>query len=152
MKDKSIIIRVSRTFELEKAVCNHGFFMMAPNRWNPSSKTLVRPLRLPDQKSVTVSINLLCETFLQITVLDYVHHDISPSDHEAISVCVRTPLSMILDFYLFFISYIKSLCVCLYEGSSEENVKVVLRRRGTSQKIPDFTLRCSRKRVWLSIF
>ncbi|BBH02580.1 hypothetical protein Prudu_013196 [Prunus dulcis] len=45
------------SFNLEKAVCNHGFFMMAPNRWIPSSKTLQRPLRLADSTTcVTVSI------------------------------------------------------------------------------------------------
>ncbi|KAH7867195.1 hypothetical protein Vadar_030301 [Vaccinium darrowii] len=34
------------TFDLEKAVCSHGLFMMAPNYWDPPSKTLQRPLRL----------------------------------------------------------------------------------------------------------
>ncbi|XP_073269751.1 uncharacterized protein [Primulina huaijiensis] len=34
------------TFNLEKAVCSHGLFMMAPNHWDPRSKTLQRPLRL----------------------------------------------------------------------------------------------------------
>ncbi|XP_042501053.1 uncharacterized protein LOC122078917 [Macadamia integrifolia] len=36
------------TFYLEKAVCSHGLFMMAPNRWDPSTKTLQRPLLLAD--------------------------------------------------------------------------------------------------------
>ncbi|KAI3763424.1 hypothetical protein L1987_53883 [Smallanthus sonchifolius] len=64
-------IEVSSTFELEKAVCNHGFFMMAPNRWIPSTKTLVRPLRLPDNnKSVTVSISQSCPTFISVSILD----------------------------------------------------------------------------------
>ncbi|KAJ4956250.1 hypothetical protein NE237_013033 [Protea cynaroides] len=36
------------TFDLEKAVCSHGLFMMAPNQWDPSTKTLQRPLRLSD--------------------------------------------------------------------------------------------------------
>ncbi|PON34375.1 DNA glycosylase [Parasponia andersonii] len=46
------------SFNMEKAVCNHGFFMMAPNRWSPSAKTLQRPLRLADgASSVTVSIS-----------------------------------------------------------------------------------------------
>lgn len=48
---------VCKGFELEKAVCNHGFFMMAPNTWDPSTKTLVRPLRLSDNASCTVSIS-----------------------------------------------------------------------------------------------
>ncbi|KAL2341484.1 hypothetical protein Fmac_009424 [Flemingia macrophylla] len=31
-------------FQLEEAVCSNGFFMMAPNRWDPLSKTLTRPI------------------------------------------------------------------------------------------------------------
>uniref|UniRef100_A0A7N2QY19 Uncharacterized protein n=1 Tax=Quercus lobata TaxID=97700 RepID=A0A7N2QY19_QUELO len=45
------------TFNLEDAVCNHGFFMMAPNSWIPSTKTLQRPLRLANSTSVMVSIS-----------------------------------------------------------------------------------------------
>ena len=46
------------TFNMEKAVCNHGFFMMAPNSWDPSTKTLQRPLRLANgTASVNVSIS-----------------------------------------------------------------------------------------------
>ncbi|XP_062095565.1 uncharacterized protein LOC133801388 isoform X2 [Humulus lupulus] len=33
-------------FDLVRVVCSHGLFMMAPNRWDPISKTLLRPLRL----------------------------------------------------------------------------------------------------------
>ena len=36
----------AETFRLEKAVCSHGLFMMAPNYWDPFSNTLTRPLRL----------------------------------------------------------------------------------------------------------
>lgn len=36
----------TETFELEKVVCSHGFFMMTPNIWDPLSKSLLRPLRL----------------------------------------------------------------------------------------------------------
>ncbi|KAL8139958.1 hypothetical protein V2J09_005979 [Rumex salicifolius] len=34
------------SFSLEKAVCSHGLFMMAPNYWDPLSSSLLRPLRL----------------------------------------------------------------------------------------------------------
>ncbi|KAK2993635.1 hypothetical protein RJ640_019275 [Escallonia rubra] len=47
-------------FDLEKAVCSHGLFMMAPNHWDPLSKTLQRPLRLDyrnDSSSLTVRIS-----------------------------------------------------------------------------------------------
>ncbi|KAF8019238.1 hypothetical protein BT93_G0041 [Corymbia citriodora subsp. variegata] len=37
----------AETFRLEKAVCSHGLFMMSPNRWDPLSLSLSRPLRLP---------------------------------------------------------------------------------------------------------
>ncbi|MQL77255.1 hypothetical protein Taro_009662 [Colocasia esculenta] len=33
-------------FDLEKAVCSHGLFMMAPNQWDPATRTFRRPLRL----------------------------------------------------------------------------------------------------------
>ena len=36
----------AETFRLEKAVCKHGLFMMAPNHWDPLSNTLTRPFRL----------------------------------------------------------------------------------------------------------
>ncbi|KAG2666936.1 hypothetical protein I3760_15G088900 [Carya illinoinensis] len=46
------------TFNLEKAVCNHGCFMMAPNSWIPSTQILQRPLRLSNfSTSVVVSIS-----------------------------------------------------------------------------------------------
>ncbi|XP_042513966.1 uncharacterized protein LOC122088711 [Macadamia integrifolia] len=46
------------SFNLEKAVCNHGFFMMTPNQWIPSIKTLQRPLYLADSTtSVVVQIS-----------------------------------------------------------------------------------------------
>lgn len=46
-----------RNFDMEKAVCNHGFFMMAPNVWDPKSKSLTRPLTLSNSTSVSVTIS-----------------------------------------------------------------------------------------------
>lgn len=43
-KEEVMMIRVSKGFNLERAVCNHGFFMMPPNKWIPSQKSLLRPL------------------------------------------------------------------------------------------------------------
>ncbi|KAL0348172.1 UNVERIFIED_CONTAM: hypothetical protein Sangu_1045000 [Sesamum angustifolium] len=46
-------------FSLEKAVCSHGLFMMAPNRWDPHSKTLRRPLRLnPDGDETSLMVHI----------------------------------------------------------------------------------------------
>lgn len=81
------------TFNLEKAVCNHGFFMMAPNRWVPSSKTLERPLRLADSATcVTVSIqHPPNHTSLLIQVYDHIHN-LSFADKDAILQQVRRML------------------------------------------------------------
>ncbi|KAJ0254168.1 hypothetical protein HA466_0107090 [Hirschfeldia incana] len=42
---------------MEKAVCNHGFFMMAPNVWDPKYKSLTRPLTLSNSSSASVTIS-----------------------------------------------------------------------------------------------
>ena len=74
------------TFNLEKAVCNHGFFMMAPNTWNPSTKSLERPLRLEDSvTSVDVSISHpIDENYLLIRV--YGTRILSLADQNTIKV------------------------------------------------------------------
>ncbi|PUZ73264.1 hypothetical protein GQ55_2G460300 [Panicum hallii var. hallii] len=41
-------------FDLAAAVCSHGLFMMAPNRWDPTARALVRPLRLASDRSVSL--------------------------------------------------------------------------------------------------
>ncbi|CAN4123490.1 unnamed protein product [Withania somnifera] len=46
-------------FNLQKAVCNHGFFMMAPNHWEPSNKSFSRPLRLAD--SITSAMTCISQ-------------------------------------------------------------------------------------------
>ncbi|XP_052476678.1 uncharacterized protein LOC105798029 isoform X2 [Gossypium raimondii] len=72
----------SGRFDMEKAVCNHGFFMMSPNLWIPSTKSLRRPLRLADStRSVPVTISHpLHHPFLLIQV----HHSPISSADEAV--------------------------------------------------------------------
>jgi hypothetical protein len=41
-------------FDLAAAVCSHGLFMMAPNRWDPAARALVRPLRLASDRTVSL--------------------------------------------------------------------------------------------------
>ncbi|PWA78712.1 DNA glycosylase [Artemisia annua] len=62
-------------FNLEKAVCSHGFFMTAPNQWDPLLKTFKRPLRLLDdvvsESSVLVEISQPLECcYLVVRVFD----------------------------------------------------------------------------------
>ncbi|KAL6657444.1 hypothetical protein ACP70R_005224 [Stipagrostis hirtigluma subsp. patula] len=41
-------------FDLAAAVCSHGLFMMAPNRWDPATRALSRPLRLASDRSASL--------------------------------------------------------------------------------------------------
>ncbi|KAK8641761.1 hypothetical protein V6N13_011135 [Hibiscus sabdariffa] len=38
--------KAAEGFDLEKAICSHGLFMLAPNHWDPISRSFSRPLRL----------------------------------------------------------------------------------------------------------
>ncbi|KAF5200348.1 hypothetical protein FRX31_010065 [Thalictrum thalictroides] len=48
----------SSTFNLEKAVCSHGFFMMAPNNWDSSTKVLRRPFRLSSNSRTIILVHI----------------------------------------------------------------------------------------------
>ncbi|KAM7473100.1 hypothetical protein LguiB_020343 [Lonicera macranthoides] len=78
--------------KLEEAVCNHGFFMMAPNDWNPLTKTLPRPLRLDDSSTsaiVSVSHDGANPNSLRVCIHPIHHHrPISSSDCQAVLVPV----------------------------------------------------------------
>ncbi|KAK4803806.1 hypothetical protein SAY86_003623 [Trapa natans] len=65
----------AETFSLEKAVCSHGLFMMAPNRWDSVTRTFSRPLRLSNdldgegEPSSSVMVRISHDSsFLQIRV------------------------------------------------------------------------------------
>ncbi|XP_019179067.1 PREDICTED: uncharacterized protein LOC109174250 [Ipomoea nil] len=78
----------SNRFQLEKAVCNHGFFMMAPNHWDTLTKTFTRPLRLTTSLSLIVSVSQP-PTQNQHLLLK-IHHAtlLSPQDQHAIKAQV----------------------------------------------------------------
>ncbi len=40
----TLSIKVPRGFDLPKAVCSYGYFILAPNRWDRATRTLHRPL------------------------------------------------------------------------------------------------------------
>ncbi|KAK9160391.1 hypothetical protein Syun_006732 [Stephania yunnanensis] len=62
----------SSSFDFEKVVCSHGFFMMAPNLWDPINRILRRPLRLLSDPTtiVTVQISHHDPSSLLVQVLD----------------------------------------------------------------------------------
>ncbi|GMI95170.1 hypothetical protein HRI_003186300 [Hibiscus trionum] len=82
MELKLALGECSSSFDMEKAVCNHGFFMMSPNIWIPSTRSLRRPLRLADsRRSVSVTISHPPDyPFLVIQVQD----SLSSADEAAI--------------------------------------------------------------------
>ncbi|XP_059623191.1 uncharacterized protein LOC132266353 [Cornus florida] len=81
------------SFNLENAVCNHGFFMMAPNRWIPSKKTLERPLRLANSiTSLTVSIQQPHHHHHYLLVRVHGVHHLSSQDQQAILIQVARML------------------------------------------------------------
>jgi 3-methyladenine DNA glycosylase/8-oxoguanine DNA glycosylase len=52
-----LTLPVPRGFRLHKAVCSYGYFLLAPNRWLPDQRVLVRPLALADGGAVTVRVS-----------------------------------------------------------------------------------------------
>uniref|UniRef100_A0A0E0QC67 Uncharacterized protein n=1 Tax=Oryza rufipogon TaxID=4529 RepID=A0A0E0QC67_ORYRU len=68
-------------FDLEAAVCSHGLFMMAPNRWDPASRALVRPLRLASDRAASVAVRVS-------------RHPARPSDALLVSEQVRRMLRL----------------------------------------------------------
>lgn len=79
-----MIIAVPGDFKLEKAVCNHGYFMMAPNQWLPSEKTLKRPLRLTNHHHTSVMASIHQppnENYLTVKLELNSHHSTLSCEH-----------------------------------------------------------------------
>lgn len=80
-------------FDLEAAVCSHGLFMMAPNRWDPASRALVRPLRLASDRAASVAVRVSRHPArpsdaLLVSVLGAPGDALSPPDQTSILVSV----------------------------------------------------------------
>nr|GEW35348.1 probable leucine-rich repeat receptor-like protein kinase At5g49770 [Tanacetum cinerariifolium] len=106
--DRSVEFKLPLTdstanFNLEKAVCSHGFFMTAPNQWDPLSKTFKRPLRLLTHEneeddvvcspSVTVEISQpleCCDLLVRVFDMD----TLSTEDHQSLTEQVRRMLRL----------------------------------------------------------
>ena len=91
------------TFNLEDAVCNHGFFIMAPNSWIPSTKTLQRLLRLAN--SATSVMVFISHPPNNSSILIQVHdiQNVSLEDEKAILAYTTFSLSLSLSLSLSYI-------------------------------------------------
>ncbi|KAJ6696338.1 DNA GLYCOSYLASE-RELATED [Salix koriyanagi] len=98
-KEESVVLQIplgdaAETFNLEKAVCSHGLFMMSPNHWDPLSRTFSRPLRLSlsdsdpqvstPTTSLFVSISHLPHLPRSLSVRVYGTRRLSPKHQEAL--------------------------------------------------------------------
>ncbi|KAK6945678.1 hypothetical protein RJ641_013222 [Dillenia turbinata] len=97
MEDMEVIeveMEVQEGFELDKAVCSSGLFMMSPNHWDPLSKSLLRPLRLhlDSSDSLLVRISQPNQTSLRLKV--YGTHSLSLSQIQALQAQVRRMLRL----------------------------------------------------------
>ncbi|KAB8106680.1 hypothetical protein EE612_041131, partial [Oryza sativa] len=86
-------------FDLEAAVCSHGLFMMAPNRWDPASRALVRPLRLASDRAASVAVRVSRHPArpsdaLLVSVLGAPGDALSPPDQTSILEQVRRMLRL----------------------------------------------------------
>ncbi|KAG1331810.1 N-glycosylase/DNA lyase [Cocos nucifera] len=80
------------SFNLETAVCSHGLFMMAPNRWDPASKSLHRPLRLSTSSSLSVRISHPSPSHPLLLVSVFGASSLCSQDQHAILAQVRRML------------------------------------------------------------
>ncbi|KAI4367065.1 hypothetical protein MLD38_022846 [Melastoma candidum] len=104
------------SFSLEKTVCSHGLFMMAPNRWEPVTLSLTRPFRLLHRPD---------------------HHD-GPST----SVMARITQSAISPSLRIAVFGVSSLSPA-HEASLASQVKRMLRLSETDERsVKDFCLMC----------
>ncbi|GAB4515466.1 MAG: hypothetical protein Tsb0013_20030 [Phycisphaerales bacterium] len=49
-----LTIRVPADYDLARDVCSYGYFLLAPNRWDPAARTFSRVLRLEDGRTSVV--------------------------------------------------------------------------------------------------
>ena len=66
------------TFDLEKAVCSHGLFMMAPSQLDLLSKTILSPLRLDSDADTDNGLSLLSSSSPTSLIVRISHPSDSP--------------------------------------------------------------------------
>ena len=53
----TLTVRVPPGFDLSRAVCSYGYFLLAPNQWDPVGQRLHRPLRGKDGRVINTRID-----------------------------------------------------------------------------------------------
>ncbi|RDX94886.1 hypothetical protein CR513_22675, partial [Mucuna pruriens] len=81
-------------FRLEQAVCSHGLFMMAPNLWDPLSKTLTRPLRLHHPSSPSSLLVSISQCPHSLAVRVHTTRPLSPQQQRHITAQVSRMLRL----------------------------------------------------------
>lgn len=84
------------TFNFETAICSHGLFLMAPNEWDPHTKSLLRPLRLSLSSSAASTSALVRISAAQRAVLVRVYgvRHLATEEEEAVVRQVKRMLRL----------------------------------------------------------
>ncbi|KAK6945677.1 hypothetical protein RJ641_013221 [Dillenia turbinata] len=85
-------MEVEEGFELDKAVCSSGMFMMSPSHWDPLSKSLTRPLRLHLDSSDSLLVRISQPNQSSLCLNVYATHSLSLSQIQSLQSQVRRML------------------------------------------------------------
>ena len=76
-------------FEFRSAVCSHGFFVLAPNRWDPTSQTLNTVITLDDEMAIPVAIRASADGRVAVRSPARLGHPHSTAIRRAVSRMLR---------------------------------------------------------------
>lgn len=85
-------------FDLTAAVCSHGFFLLAPNRWDAARRTFETAVALNDDRAAAVSVGMTAGGRLAITASGA---DVSETDLAVIERAVARILRLDEDLSAF---------------------------------------------------
>ena len=81
-------------FDLAKAVCSYGYFMLPPNKWLPADQAFERPLRTVTKRKVTVKVSQCTQRLSQRLTLAW-----SSTGADADGLCIEAQVHTYASFY-----------------------------------------------------
>jgi 3-methyladenine DNA glycosylase/8-oxoguanine DNA glycosylase len=88
----TLSLPVPAGFDLPRAVCSYGYFMLAPNRWDPVAQTFTRVLRDQNDRPVTVTVTQEPASIERLRLR--CDRRLKPSDQTAIKQALRRMLRL----------------------------------------------------------
>jgi len=96
-------LKTPAKFDLPRAICSYGYFLLAPNHWSPSDRVFTRPLHAPDGRIVVCQLTQ--KTPGQSPVKVHFDGPVSPADRKHLLallgriVRLDEPESIFADFH-----------------------------------------------------